>query len=250
VQSITDLTAEQMRAYFRRRYVAPNILACIAGNFDWDGFVGLVGKHCGQWGAAAAPRVGLREAGGSGRCEVIHRDKVAQEYVVLMSPGPAAKSPARHAGDLLGMAVGDDSGSRLYWKLVDPGLAESASCYFREYEDTGVFYTSLSCEKENAGENLQIVHAVLEDVQKGGITTQELEQARNKVLSRLVRSAERPKGRMVSLGSHWMYQGEYRSVDDELRAYEAVTLADIRGVLDAYPLPRLTTTALGPLAKL
>jgi hypothetical protein len=39
-------------------------------------------------------------------------------------------------------------------------------------------------------------------------------------------------------------------VDDELRDYEAVTLADVRQVLERYPLTRLTTLALGPLAAL
>ena len=39
-------------------------------------------------------------------------------------------------------------------------------------------------------------------------------------------------------------------MDDELRAYEAVTLKSVREVLDRYPLDRVTTLALGPLKKL
>jgi predicted Zn-dependent peptidase len=70
------------------------------------------------------------------------------------------------------------------------------------------------------------------------------------MLSRIVRGSERPKGRMVALGMNWTYQHEYRSVDDELAAYEKLTLADVRAVLDRYPLDRVTTLALGPLATL
>jgi predicted Zn-dependent peptidase len=168
----------------------------------------------------------------------------------MMSPGPSATSPLRHAADLLGMAIGDDSGSRLYWELIDPGLADSADCSFHEYDHTGVFYTSYSCEPEKAQSNLEIIRKVLRSVQSGGITEEELSQARNKLLSRVVRSGERPKGRMMAIGSHWTYQGEYKSVDDELRAYESVTLQDVRKVLDHYPLPQVTTLALGPLAEL
>ena len=91
---------------------------------------------------------------------------------------------------------------------------------------------------------------VLRGVQKDGITEEELNQARSKVLSRVVRSSERPKGRMVALGMNWTYQHQYRSVDDELRAYEAVTLKSVREVLERYPLDRVTTLALGPLKKL
>jgi predicted Zn-dependent peptidase len=167
-----------------------------------------------------------------------------------MSAGPPADSPLRHAADLLGMAIGDDSGSRLYWALVDPGLADSADCGFHEYEGTGAFYTSFSCQPEQSEEDLELVLDVLRDVQDNGISDEELHQARSKVLSRVVRGSERPKGRMMALGMNWIYQHGYRSVDDDLRAYEAVTLDANRRVLEHYPLDRTTTLALGPLAQL
>src|SRR5262249_2966970 len=154
------------------------------------------------------------------------------------------------AADLLGMAVGDDSGSRLYWAVVDPGLADSADCSFHEYEGAGAFYTSFSCQPEQSDEDLAVVREVLCGVQRDGMTEEELNQARSKVLSRVVRGSERPKGRMMAIGMGWTYQHEYRSVDDDLRAYESVTLAAIRQVLDRYPLDRVTTLALGPLAEL
>ena len=142
------------------------------------------------------------------------------------------------------MIVGDDSGSRLYWALVDPGLAESADCSFHEYEGTGSFYTSFSGEPEEAESNLAIVLEVLRDAQRDGVTEEELQQARNKILSRVVRASERPKGRMIAVGMHWIYQHEYRTMDDELKAYEAVTTKTIREVLDRYPhRPRIDAGA-------
>jgi predicted Zn-dependent peptidase len=248
--SITALSRDQMHEYFRRRYVAQNVIVSVAGNVDWPAVVALIEKHCGNWESGPVGRECLREAPGSSQLKVMTREKVAQEYVVMMSQGPSATSPLRHAADLLSMAIGDDSGSRLYWALIDPGLADSADCSFHEYDHTGVFYTSYSCEPERTKSNLDIIHGVLNAVQADGISAEELSQARNKLLSRVVRSGERPKGRMMAIGSHWTYQGEYRSVDDELRAYEAVTLADVRTLLERYPLPQVTTLALGPLAEL
>ena len=249
-ESITALKRNQMHAYFRQRYIAPNIIVSVAGNFDWPAVVALVKKHCGRWKSGPVGRECIREAPGSGTVKVMTREKVAQQYVVMMSPAPSAASPLRHAADLLGMAIGDDSGSRFYWALIDPGFADSADFSFHEYEGAGVFYTSYSCEPETTRENLQIIHKVLTTVQADGITEEELSQARNKLLSRVVRSGERPKGRMLALGNHWTYQGEYRSVDDELRAYEGVKLEDVREVLNQYPLPKVTTLALGPLREL
>jgi predicted Zn-dependent peptidase len=249
VASIEALTREQMHTYFLGRYVAPNIIVAAAGKFDWEALVPLVEKHCGAWGRGPAPRQGVREARGTGTFEVLTRAKVTQEHVFVISPGPAADSPQRHAADTLAMILGDDSGSRLYWALLDPGLAESADASFHEYEGTGSFYTSFSGEPGRTDENLAIVLDLLAEAQRDGVTEDELRQAKNKILSRVVRGSERPMGRMQAIGMAWSYLNQYRAVDDELNAFEAVTLENIRAVLDQYPLDQVTTLALGPLEK-
>ncbi len=249
-ESITALTRDQMHRYFAKRYVATNITVAVAGNFEWPRFVEVVARHCGQWQDGPVGRDGLFQAPGTGRFEIVRRAKVAQEYVMMMAPAPAADSPLRHAADLLSMALGDDSGSRLYWALIDPGLADSADCGFHENEASGTFMTSFSGEPAATASNLEIVRKVLREVQEKGIAEEELNQARSKVLSRVVRGNERPKGRMQALGMNWTYQKEYRTVDDDLKAFEGVTLGDVREVLTRFPLEKVTTLALGPLEQL
>jgi predicted Zn-dependent peptidase len=178
---------------------------------------------------------------------VVTKPTVAQEHVVLLAPAPAANDPLRHAADLLANALGDDSGSRLYWELVDPGHADSADSSFHEYEGTGIYYTAFSGEPANAAANLERVRRVFADVQKNGLSAEELHQAKSKVLSRVVRGSERPMGRLQALGMAWTYLGTYRSVDDELNAFEAVTLDTVRETLSRYPITNLTTLAFGPL---
>lgn len=248
--SVGGLTRAQMHDYFRRRYVATNVTVAAAGNYPWQQLLELVEKHCGGWEAGPVGRQAVREAPGSGGFQVVRKDQVTQEHVIVMTPGPAANAPLRHAATTLALAVGDDSGSRLYWALVDPGLVDSADTSFQDYEGTGSFYTSFSCEPEQTQENLGVVAGVLAEVQRDGITEAELQQAKSKILSRLVRHGERPKGRMRSLGMDWIYLHEYWTVDDEVRAYDAVTLDGIRELLGRYPLDRTTTLALGPLKTL
>jgi predicted Zn-dependent peptidase len=249
VQSIRDLRREAMADYFRRRYVAPNVTVAAAGRFEWSRLVELVTAACGGWERGPIGRQGIRPACGPCTLKAVLKDKVTQEHLVLISPGPAADSPLRHAADILATAVGDDSGSRLYWELVDPGLADGADVSFHEYEGTGIFYTSLSGEPARAKENLAITRRVFAEVQAGGITAEELQTAKSKVLSRVVRGSERPMGRMQALGMAWTYLGKYRSVDDELNAFEAVTREAIREVLDQFPIDKPTELALGPLAS-
>ena len=149
------------------------------------------------------------------------------------------------------MAIGDDSGSRLYWALVDPGLADSADCSFHEYEGTGSFYTSFSCEPEQTEENLAIVAGRAAAVQQ-----RRHHRGRAAAGQEQDPVARGPRQRTAHgthawpSAWHWTYLHEYRTVDDELKAFEAVTTKAIREVLDRYPLDRVTTLALGPLAAL
>jgi predicted Zn-dependent peptidase len=173
-----------------------------------------------------------------------------QEQIVLMAPGPAADDPLRYAAATLALILGDDSGSRLYWALVDSGLAESADTGFHEYEGAGAFLTMLGCDPERAGSNLAKVKEIFGAVRRDGITAEELQQAKSKIGSRVVRGSERPGGRMQALGAAWTYLREYRSVDDELKAFDAVTTVAVREVLERFPIDQVTELALGPLKEL
>jgi predicted Zn-dependent peptidase len=249
-RSVGDLTRDQMQAYFDRRYAANNIVLAVAGNFDWPRLVGLVGEACADWHAAEVGRENRTEWGGAPARHVLSREKVQQEYVLTLTAGPPAESRLRYAADTMALAVGDDTGSRLYWGLVDPGYADTADCSYFENDGSGCVYISYSCEPEQTEPNLEIVRSILAEVQRDGISPEELKLAKSKIASRVVRGSERPMGRMQAIAAAWTYTGEYRDVDTELANYEAVTLADVRAYLDRYPIDRSTAIAFGPARQI
>lgn len=248
-ESISALKQEQMLEYFSRRYVAPNITVAIAGAFDWDEARSLIERPCAGWPSGPVPRV-LQPCPRTKAMKVTPSEKVVQEHAFLISAGPAADSPLRYAAEVLANAIGDDTGSRLYWALIDPGLAEGADCSFHEYEGAGAFYTYLAGDADQTQENLEILQGVLRAAQQEGLTPEEIAIAKNKLLSRIVRGNERPMGRMQALGFNWIYFKKHRTVDEDLTAVEAVTAKDIRTLLDEFPLDEPTIVALGPLKEL
>jgi predicted Zn-dependent peptidase len=250
VDSITALTRDQMQAYFNRRYVPQNITVAVAGNFAFADAVKLVESQCGAWPAGEAPRVNVAQVMPRKLQKVMTKDKLNQEQVFMLAPAPAADAPLRYAADTVAMIVGDDSGSRLYWALVDPGLAESADMSFHDYEGAGSYFLSFSCEPQNTQDNLALIQEILREVQREGVSEEELAVAKSKILSRVVRGSERPMGRMQAIGMGWTYLKSYRSVDEELANFDAVSLKDVRDVLDRFPFDQMTVLALGPLAGL
>ena len=173
-----------------------------------------------------------------------------QQTVIGMADGPPLESDDRYAAQLLATVLGDHTGSRLYWALVDPGLADGAEVGYQDYNQAGVFFTFLSCEPGEAQANLGRVVDAYRNVMTEGITEEELERAKNKVMSRNVLRSERPMGRLTSLGFHWTYRREYLPVEAELDAFARVGPADVRRVLDAYPLLPQTFVSVGPTVDL
>jgi predicted Zn-dependent peptidase len=249
-ESITALTRDQMQAYFDRRYVTSNILVAVAGQFDWDHFTKLIQSKCGHWTDHPAKRTHLVEGRGPGGVTCVQQSNSQQQHVLMMSPSTPAEESLRYVAGVLAVAIGDESGSRLYWSLVDEGLVESAGCGSDHAQGSGILVSTFSCDPDQAVSNLAIVQKLLDDVQANGISELELQQAKNKIASRVVRYSERPMGRMRSIAGSWLYLQEYSDIDQEMQRFDAVTLASIREYLDRYPINQTTTLGYGPLAEL
>ena len=247
--SVGALKREQMLAYFEQRYSPRNMVLAAAGNVDFDRLIEQADKYCGRWQSFEAAR-DLATPAPQQRFQVLHKPLAVQQYVIQMSAAPSATDDDRYAARLLATIVGDDSGSRLFWELVDTGLADSASISVQEYQGAGAFLTGLACLPEQAQENLERIGQVVAEVEASGVTEEELEQAKNKIGAHMVLQAERPTNRLFSVGNGWLQRRQYRTVREAVAAYRAVTLADIARVLKKYPLGRSATVAVGPLTKL
>ncbi|MDZ4779124.1 MAG: pitrilysin family protein [Planctomycetia bacterium] len=249
IESVGALPVEAMREYFERRYSPGNLALAAAGKVDFGELVRIADERCGAWTPANAERV-LLPAGPHAEFRVLHKESSTLEYVLQLSMAPGAMDDDRYAAKILATVLGDDTGSRLYWALVDTGLAESAGVGHYDYQETGLFGTSFNCEADNTASNLQMVRDIFRRAEQDGIAPAEMFQAKNKINSRVVLGSERPRVRLFTVGGNWIQRREYRSVRDDLDAVERVTIADLEEVLRKYPLSVNTTFAVGPLTTL
>lgn len=248
-QSVSALSRQQMLAYFMTRYSPKNIVLAAAGNVDFAGLIATAQKCCGNWEPFEAPR-DLTTPPAHRGFQVLEKPQATQQYVIQVANSPGAENEDRYAARVLAAILGDDSGSRMFWELVDTGLAEYAAIGAHEFQATGLFMTALCCAPEQAAENLQRVADLVHEIEDKGVTEEELAQAKNKICAQLVLHSERPANRLSSVGNGWLQRRQYRTVRQGLDAYRAVTSDDIARVLAAYPLSMNTTVAIGPLTEL
>ncbi len=245
VESIDVLSAGQMRDYFAERYAPNNLVLVCTGNFDWDDLCGLASEKCQSWRYQETGRR-LEDPAGSSKHERITKPNLALEHICLMSRGVSAQDPRRFAASVLGTIVGDDVGSRFFWELIDKALAEAASLQFAAMDGTGIFCSYIRCTTGKLKQVMSVVESILGGLATDKISEEELNKAKNKIISALVLKNELPMGRLLDAGMNWTYLREYRKVEDDIAAIRAVTIGDIHALVEQFDLSDFTRFSIGP----
>ena len=244
-ETVGALVPDVMRDYFRRRYSPGNIKLVGAGCLDFDRLIADVRACCGDWEPFETERNTERVLGQAG-FEQIVRPSAAQQYIVQISGGPSVQEPERYAHRVLATIFGDEGGSRLFWALVDKGLVEYAATGTHEFEDAGITMTMMSCHPANARENLEKLGQLQAAVRTEPITENELELAKSKICSHIVRRSERPANRLFAVGGGWLQRRQYQTIKQAVESYQRVTVEDVNEIATKYPLDQTATVVAGP----
>jgi len=169
-----------------------------------------------------------------------------QQYTFELSPGVSRNDPRRHAYRLLATVLGDDSGSRTFWALVDPGLAESAGMFAHEYDECGIMGLFLTCTPEDTQSNWDTLVEIIRQQTDKKISERELTVAKNKICSSLVLSSERPGNRLFTVGNAMTLRGVYETVDDSIENYRRVDLDAVHKAWKDYVTQSGARVTIGP----
>ncbi len=246
VDSVGNLTSEAMRNYFQQRYSPGNMTLVAAGRIDFEKLIESAEKHCRDWQSYEAPR-STPPASARQHFTSMTKGTATQQYAVLISAGPSADEQERYASRVLATILGDETGSRFYWDLIETGRAEYVGVGPYEFQGTGILMTYLCCEPNQAESNLGLIRQIQGKLEQDGVTESELELAKNKIASHIVRQSERPSNRMFAVGNSWVQRHKYQTVRERLDAYQKVDRDAVHAILEKHPLSTNTTVSIGPL---
>ena len=237
--SIAAVTAQQMRAYFNRRYRPENIVLAATGNVDFDGMVEFVEQATAEWSARPSGESPPADdpnttPEGIELSPTLPIEDAYQAYSVSVSPGPSQSSEDRFAARALAAIIGDEGGSRLFWDLIDTGKAEVATVWPHEFSDRGAWFTYLVCAPDDIQENQETIAEIYRQAAEQGVEQAELQQAVNKAIAGCIMQSERPSNRLFGVGSRWLTQQQYISTDDTLDRLQALTVDSVSTAAKEY----------------
>jgi predicted Zn-dependent peptidase len=233
-QSVSDLTNQQMRSYFERRYSPSNIALVATGNFSWDSFVEAAERYCGSWRNYPTSREVKPHHVTEPQSLVIKRENLNQAHAILITEGASAQDLDRYPLAVLASIIGDSSGSRMFWELVNTGVAESASVDSDDKDGTGCVTAYLSCRPADLDRVVEKARAILSKPMD--FSSDDLDRAKAKLLARIALDGELPMGRLMALGLEWNYRKESTPLSTVIERVKSITTKDIELALSRYPL--------------
>ena len=189
---IEKLTREDALAFYKRFYTPNNAIVVVAGDVTPDEVKAAAEETYGKVAVRAtiAPRLRPTEPVQEAPRTVtladprVEQPSVSREY--LAPSDTTAKAGESEALDVLSHVLGSGANSRLYRTLVvDKGIALSAGAFYSgtalDYARFGVYAAprpGVSLHDVEQG-----IDAVLNDVIKNGVTADELERAKNRLIA-------------------------------------------------------------------
>jgi predicted Zn-dependent peptidase len=140
--------------------------------------------------------------------------------------------------------------SRLFQEIREKrGLAYSTYSFNQGYSDAGVFGLYAGCSPAKAREVAELMLAELQKVATDGITAAELELAFGNVSGGLALKFESTQARMSRLSGTELSTGEFVPLDEALRRFREVTVADVRDLAADIAGRAMNIVAVGDLTE-
>ncbi|GLP97833.1 M16 family metallopeptidase [Paraferrimonas sedimenticola] len=223
---------------FHKTYYAPNnAVVVIAGAVTEAQVRELAKKYFEPIPAQAPPKeVRTVEPLQQGERSVyVHKPSVSLPWVMLAYHVPATKHKDFYALDLLQTILTQGNSSRLHQGIVEKQTAVQVDGYLPNSLDPSVY--SLIGIAAPGVEPTALRDAMISEVNRvsaQGVTTEELEKAKNMKLMEFYQAMSTINGKSNTVGSYELYFGDYKKLFEAPERYSEVTIEDIQRVAQVY----------------
>jgi predicted Zn-dependent peptidase len=245
---IGSIPVPQIARYHHDRYTSPNIVVAAAGHVDHDAIVELAQVHLGAPAGEPNRIPSNGDAIVSAPRFLFQQKETEQYHICFGGPGIPRADERRFALAVLDAIFGGSTSSRLFREVREKrGLAYAVGSYTDQYADAGMVAMYLGTRGDNVGESCEIIGRELGSLRDEGVTTEELERAKEHVKGRMVLSLESTAARMTRLARSILFDVPLLSLDEMLDRVERVTAEDVAALAaEFYDPEQLSAAGIGP----
>jgi len=239
LDQLNAATSADARAFHNLYYRPDNAYLIVVGDFDEKQLDTWVDKYFAplKHDESKIPRVTELEPERTKESRhVTHGPNVPFPAVAITYLGPRsddADIPALRIADTI---LSGGESSRLYQSLVyKQNIAQEASFNLDNRVDRGLLYfMAIAAEKHTPEELEKALLAELKLIQDAGVTSAELEKAKNQLITETIRNRQNNDGKAIAIERAIAYQHDPKAVNFDIQKLQAVTAADVQRVMKKY----------------
>lgn len=249
-ESISSMSRTALHGFYQRRYAMPKMVLAAAGNISHSEVLRharrllknrLVGDN-----PPGVPRTGRARFAKPTKL-ALHTDDTEQAHLMLGMRALPRHDERRWVLGVLNTALGGGMSSRLFQEVRERrGLAYQVYSSVASYADTGHLSVYAGCQPDRLGSVAGVVHEVLGDVAREGLTDAEVARAKGQLRGSLVLGLEDTSSRMSRIGKGELSFADYLTVEQTLENIEAVTTEQVAALAGQLLTRPVATALVGP----
>jgi zinc protease len=240
---VERFTLSQVRNYYDTFYRPDNAVLTVTGDFEPDVLQSIIEKTFGAI-ASQPPSIPVENLPPSQE-NLAPRDRPTTP-IQLQQPGsasliesvypiPDVQHPDVPVLDVLDAVLSVGRNSRFFQTLIEPGLASQVSSYSAALMEPGWYNISASLIPEQAIADVdRILLKTIEDIQKTLISDEELERAKQQLMTHFIMSNREIDSQASQLAYSEIVTGDYKYSDRYLANIQQVSAADVQRVAQTY----------------
>lgn len=245
-ESVDNLARSQLVGYYQKNYVPDNVVIAVVGNISRQQVLAKITELFSGFSGETHFKVADQSQAGSASA-FLSRD-IEQVHLCLGSPGISNHDERIYALYVLNSVLGGGISSRLFQEVREErGLSYSIYSYHSAYSDTGLFGVYAGTSHANAGKVVEIILKEISHIKKIGVTSEELERAKQQIKGSILLSLENVGGRMNRLGKSEITHGRVISPEEMVSLIMNVNNDAIMEVAEQIFQPeKFVLAAIGP----
>jgi predicted Zn-dependent peptidase len=245
--SVSAMRGAAIKSHYRRYYAPDNYVVTAVGSANHRRVVSLVQK---AFGVAARPVKSPKVTPAPKRPRPA-KSTLARpfEQVNFLRgyPGIARGDDRRYPMAVLHTILGGGMSSRLFQEVRERrSLAYSVAAFRSSYSDAGIFGVHAGCAPEKLDQTREVIDAVLHEVVTAGISSAEVEAAKNQVKGQMVLDLEDPGMRLMRLGTRALFDEKITGLNEGLAKVDAVSAHDVFAMAQDLLTAPAIDVAVGP----
>lgn len=237
-EDLAKATIDDFRTFYNKFYHPSNAVLVISGDFELNEARKYVNEYFGQYKEfVPVPETKFTPPPlEKGYTETITDEKAQLPAIFISYRAPKIGSEDYYAFALLVDILSSGESSRLYSKLVDEEqIAVNASIESMPLEYSGAaMFIGIPTPGNELKDISKEFSKVIESVIQKGVTTEELDKAKNITAMSFVSDKKNVLSKAESLAMYFSYFRDPSLINSELDKYLSVTVEDIKRVAKKY----------------